>query len=210
MGDPAKDKVAKFYWQVLPEMWAYAANRIGEVADTIVEIDRAMKAGFNWELGPFAMWDAAGVVETVAKMREHWLAIPAAVEKLLAAGGTSWYRADGTEFFDVATGTYRPVDLNPELAPVASYKRANGVYAHNAGISLVDVGDGIGCFEFHSKMNSLGQDIVGFPAAEVAAGKRCGEELRRVHHYQRCAEFFGGREFDAAVAGGAGPGVGRD
>jgi len=169
-GDPAKDRVAKFYWQALPEMWAYSANRIGEVADTIVEIDRAMKAGFNWELGPFAMWDAAGVVETVATMREHWLAIPAAVEKLLAAGGTSWYRAEGTEFFDVATGTYRAVDLNPELAPVASYKRANGVYAHNAGISLVDVGDGIGCFEFHSKMNSLGQDIVGFLRQKLQPG----------------------------------------
>jgi 3-hydroxyacyl-CoA dehydrogenase len=169
-GSPAKDKVAKFYWQALPEMWAYSANRIGEVADTIVEIDRAMKAGFNWELGPFAMWDVAGVVETVAKMREQGLAIPAAVEKLLAAAGTSWYRADGTEFFDVATGTYRLVDLNPELAPVASYKRVNGVYAHNAGISLVDVGDGIGCFEFHSKMNSLGQDIVGFLRQKLQPG----------------------------------------
>jgi 3-hydroxyacyl-CoA dehydrogenase len=169
-GSPAKDKVAKFYWQALPEMWAYSANRIGEVADTMVEIDRAMKAGFNWELGPFAMWDAAGVVETVARMREQGLAIPAAVEKLLAAGGTSWYRAEGTEFFDVASGTYRPVDLNPELAPVASYKRANGVYAHNAGISLVDVGDGIGCFEFHSKMNSLGQDIVGFLRQKLQPG----------------------------------------
>jgi 3-hydroxyacyl-CoA dehydrogenase len=169
-GSPAKDKVAKFYWQALPEMWAYSANRIGEVADTMVEIDRAMKAGFNWELGPFAMWDAAGVVETVARMREQGLAIPAAVEKLLAAGGTSWYRAEGTEFFDVASGTYRPVDLNPELAPVARYKRANGVYAHNAGISLVDVGDGIGCFEFHSKMNSLGQDIVGFLRQKLQPG----------------------------------------
>ena len=169
-GNAAQDKVANFYWTALPEMWAYSANRIGEVADTIVEIDRAMKAGFNWELGPFAMWDAAGVVETVAKMREAGLAIPAAVEKLLAAGGTSWYRAEGTEFFDVASGAYRPVDLNPELASVASYKRANGVYANNAGISLMDLGDGIGCFEFHSKMNSLGQDIVGFLKKQLQPG----------------------------------------
>jgi 3-hydroxyacyl-CoA dehydrogenase len=169
-GNPAKDKVAKFYWQVLPEMWAYSANRIGEVADTIVEIDRAMKAGFNWELGPFAMWDAAGVFETVETMRGRGLPVPTAVEKLLAAGGTSWYRKEGTEFFDVASGAYRPVDLNPELAPVASFKRANGVYAHNAGISLVDIGDGIGCFEFHSKMNSLGQDIVGFLRQKLQPG----------------------------------------
>ncbi|MGA7157251.1 MAG: 3-hydroxyacyl-CoA dehydrogenase NAD-binding domain-containing protein [Acidobacteriaceae bacterium] len=169
-GNPAKDKVAKFYWTALPEIWAYAANRIGEVADTIVEIDRAMKAGFNWELGPFAMWDAAGVPETVAKMRELGEAVPAAVEKLLAAGGTSWYRNEGAEFFDVASGAYRAVDLNPELAPVANYKRSNGVFAKNAGISLMDVGDGIGCFEFHSKMNSLGQDIVGFIRQKLQPG----------------------------------------
>ena len=103
-------------------------------------------------------------------MRELGLAVPAAVEKLLAAGGTSWYREEGAEFFDVAAGAYRAVDLNPELAPVANYKRSNGVFAKNAGISLVDVGDGIGCFEFHSKMNSLGQDIVGFIRQKLQQG----------------------------------------
>jgi 3-hydroxyacyl-CoA dehydrogenase len=161
-GNPGKDRVARFYWQVLPELWTYAANRIGEVAQTIVEIDRAMKAGFNWELGLFEMWDVAGVPETVAKMRAMGLAIPAAVEKLLISGGTSWYRAESGEFFDVESNTYRPVSQNPELAPVASFKKSHGVYAHNAGISLVDVGHGIGCFEFHSKMNTVGQDIVSF------------------------------------------------
>ena len=169
-GNPAKDRVAKFYWQALSEMWAYAANRIGEVADTLVEIDRAMQAGFNWELGPFAMWDAAGVSETVATMRAMNLPIPAAVEKLLAAGGASWYREEGAEFFDVATGAYRAVDQNPELAHVASFKKSNGVFAQNPGISLVDVGQGIGCFEFHSKMNSLGQDIVGFLRQKLQPG----------------------------------------
>jgi 3-hydroxyacyl-CoA dehydrogenase len=169
-GNPEKDRVAKFYWQILPELWSYAANRIGEVADTLVEIDRAMQAGFNWELGPFAMWDAAGVVETVATMRAMNLPIPAAVEKLLASGGTSWYREEGAEFFDVASGAYRAVDQNPELAHVASFKKANGVFAHNAGISLVDVGHGICCFEFHSKMNSLGQDIVGFLGRKLQPG----------------------------------------
>ncbi len=169
-GNPAKDKVARFYWQVLPGLWAYAANRIGEVAATIVEIDRAMNTGFNWEMGPFAMWDAAGVPETIARMREQGLPIPAAVEKLLASGGTSWYRAEGEEFFDVAAGAYRPVNLKPELRPVASYKRSHGEYARNAGVSLVDVGDGIGCFEFHSKMNSLGQDIVSFMRQKLQPG----------------------------------------
>ncbi|HZC44517.1 MAG TPA: 3-hydroxyacyl-CoA dehydrogenase family protein, partial [Acidobacteriaceae bacterium] len=69
--DPERDKAARFYWQTLPELWAYAANRIGEVADTLVDIDRAIKAGFNWELGPFEMWDAAGFVDTVEAMRRR-------------------------------------------------------------------------------------------------------------------------------------------
>ena len=169
-GDPAKDRAAKFYWQALPDLWAYSANRIGEVTETIVDIDRAITSGFNWELGPFALWDAAGVPNTVEKMRAAGAAIPPAVEKLLASGGDSWYRAGGTEYFDVKAGAYRPVHQNPELASVASYKRSNGVFAGNSGISLVDVGDGIGCFEFHSKMNSLGEDIVSFLLKKLQPG----------------------------------------
>jgi 3-hydroxyacyl-CoA dehydrogenase len=116
------------------------------------------------------MWDVAGVPETVATMRAMGLAIPPAVEKLLASGGTSWYRAESGEFFDVESGAYRPVDQNPELARVARFKKSNGVYAQNAGISLIDVGHGIGCFEFHSKMNSLGQDIVSFLHQKLQPG----------------------------------------
>ena len=75
-GNPDRDPAANFYWQILPELWAYAANRIGEVADTVVEIDRAMKAGFNWELGPFEMWDAAGLVDTIETMRRRGQTVP--------------------------------------------------------------------------------------------------------------------------------------
>lgn len=161
-GDPARDKAAAFYWKVLPELWTYAANRIGEVTETLVDIDRAITAGFNWELGPFALWDAAGVPAVVEKMRAAGTPVPSAVEKLLASGGTSWYRANGTEYFDVTSGAYRAISQDPGLATVASYKRSNSIFAGNSSISLVDVGDGIGCFEFHSKMNSLGQEIVTF------------------------------------------------
>ncbi|MHB1935503.1 MAG: 3-hydroxyacyl-CoA dehydrogenase/enoyl-CoA hydratase family protein [Acidobacteriaceae bacterium] len=161
-GNPERDKAARFYWQILPELWAYAANRIGEIADTVVEIDRAMKAGFNWEMGPFEMWDAAGFAETVEKMRARGQRIPAAAETMLAAGVTCWYRNKGAEFFDVASSEYRPVAEAPGMMTVASVKRTNGVVEKNAGASLVDLGDGIACIEFHSKMNTLGEDIVKF------------------------------------------------
>jgi 3-hydroxyacyl-CoA dehydrogenase len=169
-GDAGKDRAAKFYWQMLPDLWAYAANRIGEVTETLVDIDRAMVAGFNWEMGPFAMWDAAGVAAVTGKMRAVGMPVPKAVEKLLASGGTGWYRADGTEYFDVAAGEYRPVKQRAALAPVAAYRRSNGVFAANPGISLVDLGDGIACFEFHSKMNSLGMDIVSFLLKSLQPG----------------------------------------
>ena len=169
-GNPEKDKAANFYWKVLPELWAYSANRIGEVTGTLVDIDRAITAGFNWELGPFALWDAAGVPMMAEKMLAAGIPIPAAVEKLLASGGTSWYRAHGTEYFDVPTGAYHAIDQDAGLASTASFKRSNGVFAGNSSISLVDVGDGIACFEFHSKMNSLGQDIVTFLRKSLEPG----------------------------------------
>lgn len=169
-GNPDRDVAARFYWQILPELWAYAANRIGEVADTVVDIDHAMKAGFNWELGPFEMWDAAGFAGIVEKMRARGQAIPKIVETMIAAGAPSWYRNQGAEFFDVASGEYRPVVETPGMVPLATIKRAHGVVEKNAGASLVDLGDGIACIEFHSKMNTLGQDIVTFVQRTLRPG----------------------------------------
>ncbi len=167
---PAAGKTAAFYWKVLPELWSYAANRIGEVTETLVDIDRAMTSGFNWELGPFAMWDAAGVAMVVERMRALAMPIPASAEKLLAAGGETWYRGNGSEYFDVPSGSYRPVKRNPEQASIALHKQAKGVFAGNASVSLVDLGDGIGCFELHSKMNSLGGDSVSFLHEKLQPG----------------------------------------
>ena len=177
-GNPDRDPAARFYWQILPELWAYAANRIGEVADTMVEIDRAMKAGFNWELGPFEMWDAAGFVETIETMRRRGQTVPPSVEPMVSAGVTSWYRNERGEFFDVASEEYRPVVEPPGTWSVARAKRANGVVEKNPGASLVDLGDGIACIEFHSKMNTLGEDIVGFVQRILRPGSDATRNLK--------------------------------
>jgi 3-hydroxyacyl-CoA dehydrogenase len=177
MSGDAKDKATSFYCAMFPELWLYTANRIGNVSQTLVEIDRAMKAGFNWELGPFEMWDAAGVPETVERMRAAGMTLPLSVERLLLAGGTSWYRKSGDEFFDPESGSYKTVERKVELLPVAYFKRANGVVAGNAGVSLIDVGDGIACFEFHSKMNTIGRDIVTFLQKELHAGSAAMESF---------------------------------
>jgi len=161
-GNPQRSKAAGFYWEFLTELWFYAAHRIGEVADSIVAIDRAMKAGFNWEFGPFEMWDMAGVPQVAARMHESGTPIPAALSALLAAGGTTWYRAGGEEHFDPRSGTYVALQRSEETLSVSILKNSGNVIAENASVSLVDMGDGIACFEFQSKMNSIGQDIVDF------------------------------------------------
>ena len=161
-GNPEKDKAAAFYWAILPELWVYAANRIGEISDSVADIDRAMRTGFNWELGPFEMWDAAGVVETASKLRARGVALPVAMEKLLAAGGAGWYRNGGAEVFDPRTDVWVETEPASAVVTLTRAKRAGGVVSENPGASLIDVGDGIGCIEFHTKMNALGGDIVSF------------------------------------------------
>jgi 3-hydroxyacyl-CoA dehydrogenase len=162
---PNGDRAGTFLWAALSELWTYSANRIPEISDSIVEIDRAMRLGFNWELGPFELWDAAGVEGTVARMQQEGRPIAANVEMLLAAGEKNWYgdeskTASGRKYWDLATGGWRPVPIAVGVWSVAVAKKSNGVVKRNSGASLVDLGKGVGCIEFHSKMNSLGSDIV--------------------------------------------------
>ena len=162
--DPAKDKAAKFLWPFLSTLWNYAADRIGEVAGDAVSIDRAMKAGFNWELGPFEMWDAAGVAWTVARMKEMGLPVSPAVEDLLRsspeASSVSWYSTDGPQCYNPASSAWEPIPQQPGHARVADFRRSNGVIRSNAGASLIDIGDGIGCIELHSLKNAIGGDVL--------------------------------------------------
>jgi 3-hydroxyacyl-CoA dehydrogenase len=165
-GSPQKgDKAGAFLWSVLSDLWNYSANRVPEISDSIVEIDRAMRLGFNWKLGPFELWDAAGVEATVARMKKEGQTVAANVEQLLAAGKKSWYlddpkAASGRVYFDLKTAKCEPVKVSSGVRSVEVAKKSNGVVKKNSGASLVDLGDGVGCIEFHSKMNSLGGDIV--------------------------------------------------
>jgi 3-hydroxyacyl-CoA dehydrogenase len=165
-GGPQKgDKAGQFLWSALSDLWTYSANRVPEISHSIVEIDRAMKLGFNWEMGPFELWDAAGVEATVARMKKEGKPTAANVEKLLGSGKKSWYSDDpktasGRSYFDLCSGNYMPVQVPEGVWSVDVAKKSNGVVKKNSGASLIDVGDGVGCIEFHSKMNSLGADII--------------------------------------------------
>jgi 3-hydroxyacyl-CoA dehydrogenase len=158
--DPAKDKAAAFLWPFLSSLWNFAADRIGEVADNIPSIDQAMCAGFNWELGPFEMWDAAGVATTVARMKALGIAPSARVESLLAAGYSSWYTTDRLACFTPATASAEPVPTVAGHARVADFRRTHRVVRTNPGASLVDLGDDIACIELHSMKNAIGGDVL--------------------------------------------------
>jgi 3-hydroxyacyl-CoA dehydrogenase len=165
IGGEKIDKAGEFLWTTLSETFTYAANRIPEISDNVVEIDRAMRMGFNWEMGPFELWDAVGVEASVARMKREGKPVAANAEKLLASGQQSWYSdaphaASGRAYFDLATASLKEESVAPGVWSVSVARKSNGVVKANSGASLVDLGDGVGCIEFHSKMNSLGADII--------------------------------------------------
>jgi 3-hydroxyacyl-CoA dehydrogenase len=156
------DRVGEFLWKTMSRTCRYAANRIPEIADTIVEIDNAIKWGFGWEIGVFETWDAVGLVDSVERMRKEGQPIPANIEKMLAAGATSFYKSEGGEhyFYDLVGGEYKPVPQRSGVIILKDVKERTGVIKTNPGASLIDLGDGVACLEFHSKMNSIGGDTV--------------------------------------------------
>ena len=165
-GPQKNDKAGAFLWAALSDLWTYSANRVPEISDSVVEIDRAMRLGFNWELGPFELWDEAGVESTVARMKKEGKPVSANVERLLASGQESWYIDDrtspaGRKYWEVGTESWESVQVPAGVWSVTVAKKSNGVLKKNSGASLVDLGDGVACIEFHSKMNSLGGDIIG-------------------------------------------------
>src|SRR5579871_5797524 len=174
-GAAKSDKAGAFLWEALSDLWTYAANRVPEISDSIVEIDRAMKLGFNWELGPFELWDAAGVEATVGRMKKEGKPVAANVEKLLNSGQKSWYVDDpksrsGRKYFDLGKSDFAEVQVPAGVWSVTAAKKSNGVVKKNSGASLVDLGDGVACIEFHSKMNTLGTDIISLITQSLKPG----------------------------------------
>lgn len=156
-----KDKGSEFLWNVFKKVLLYAASKVPEIADDIVSIDRAMKWGFGWELGPFETWDAIGVEKSVARMREEGETIPPLVEELLASGKTSFYEKNEGRLFAFAIGgKYADVEEPKEKINLAALKEQGKLVAKTPGASLIDIGDGVACLEFTSPHNALGPDVI--------------------------------------------------
>ncbi|MGB5659251.1 MAG: 3-hydroxyacyl-CoA dehydrogenase NAD-binding domain-containing protein, partial [Thermoanaerobaculia bacterium] len=149
------DAAGKFAWELTIGVLAYAANRVGEIADDIVEIDRAMRWGFGWEMGPFETWDAIGVEKSVRRMKHEGKPIPAFVESLLASGATSFYERDNAGdplFFDLDSRALQPQASEPGVIVLADERARGRELLRNWSASLIDLGDGVGCVEFHSAL----------------------------------------------------------
>ena len=165
------DTAAKFLWRALASTSLYAAALVPEISDDIVSVDHAMEWGYGWGMGPFRTMDALGVEALVTRARGEGRTIPPLIEKLLASGRKSFYEEkDGTATMFGPTGVV-PVPQREGVIQVAAVKAKTGVRKKNAGASLVDLGDGCGLVEFHSKMNALGADTFAMLASAAKEAK---------------------------------------
>jgi 3-hydroxyacyl-CoA dehydrogenase len=158
----ANDLAGQFTFQTMTETLIYAANRVGEITDDLLSIDQAMQWGFAWEMGPFEIWDAIGLTSSLAKMRKSGYVIPAWVQALVDSGQNSFYKHERStlSFYDLAARDYAPAPVKPGVILLPALKDRQKKVAGNQGASLVDLGDGVACFEFHTKMNAMGEEII--------------------------------------------------
>src|SRR5690349_2458509 len=156
------DKSQQFLWGALSEMCLYAARRVPEISDRVEDVDRAMRWGFAWELGPFELIDALGAKPFAAQVQKEGRALPPLIEKLLASGRKGFYESEKgtTTVFDVATNDANQIESPAGVLFLKSLKEAGREIEKNSGASLVDLGDGVVCCEFHAKMNAIGADLI--------------------------------------------------
>ncbi|EWG11668.1 3-hydroxyacyl-CoA dehydrogenase [Cytobacillus firmus DS1] len=154
------DRSGQLLWNILSPALLYSAQLHGEIADDVTAIDRAMKWGFGWELGPFETWDAIGVDKSVRKIEEAGEEVPAWVKEMLEKGFNSFYKEENGQKYFYHNGEYRLIEENPKVINLKQLKKQKGVIKKNTGASLVDLGDGVALLEFHSQSNAIGLDII--------------------------------------------------
>ena len=157
-----EDIAAEVVREYLCRNFIYAANRIPEICDTVVAIDNTMKWGYNHRMGPFETWDAVGVREAVDVMKTLKLKVPTKITEMLKAKCETFYlkKEDGNYYYDFETRGYVKLEDKPKIILLPPLKEREKVIKTNLGASLVDMGDGVACLEFHTKMNAVDGDIV--------------------------------------------------
>jgi 3-hydroxyacyl-CoA dehydrogenase len=156
------DKAQQFLWASIAGMCLYAARRVPEISDSVADVDRAMRWGFAWELGPFEIMDAIGVKAFADQVKKEGHALPPIIEKVLGSGRKGFYESEKgtTTVFDIRSGGTKKVEEPKGVIILKSLKEAGREVERNSGASLIDLGDGVACVEFHAKMNAIGADLI--------------------------------------------------
>ncbi|HNX22728.1 MAG TPA: 3-hydroxyacyl-CoA dehydrogenase/enoyl-CoA hydratase family protein [Spirochaetota bacterium] len=158
---------SEFAMKLLSCEFVYSANRIPEICNTLVEIDNAMKWGYAYEFGPFEMWDAIGLKDSMANIEKSGYTIPANIKTMLEKGGTSFYKVQSgkKQYWDFASMSYKDVQYSPQMIFLDNIKADKAkIVLGKESASLVDIGDGVFCFEYHTKMNAVNGEIVDLSA----------------------------------------------
>jgi 3-hydroxyacyl-CoA dehydrogenase len=156
-----KDKAGEFYRATFAGLFQYVTNRIPEIADELYKIDDALKAGFGWDLGPFEYWDAVGVQGFIATMESLNNKPATWVYDMLKAGNTSFYKIENgvKKYYDVPTKSYKTIPGTENLIVLDNIRDSKTVWK-NSGVNIIDLGDGILNVEFHTKMNTIGGEVL--------------------------------------------------
>ena len=196
MTDPGP--AGTFAWKVTAKTLAYTARRVGEIADDLPSIDDAMRWGYNWDLGPFEVWDALGFASTLARMEQDGLALPAWLGRMKEAGATGFYR-DG-EVWDPQRGAYVARVVDPRRAPLAKVRRGDAPVLKNGGGVLWDLGDGVAGLTLASKANSVDPEVIELIDRAVA---RAEADFRALVLYNEGEHFsVGANLFMVVMAAG--------
>ncbi len=156
-----KDKAGEFYRTVFSELFAYVSNRIPEIADDLYKVDDAMRAGFGWELGPFEYWDCLGIENVIAHFKQMKISYSAWIDEMIAAGHQQFYKNFNGQrmYYHVSSKSYKAIPGTEQFILLENIRSTKTVWK-NSGATLTDIGDGILNLEFHTKMNSIGGEVI--------------------------------------------------
>ena len=157
----SQDKAGGFYRATFYPLFDYVSKRIPEITDNFYKIDDALVAGFAWELGPFEVWDAIGVSQTIGKMKEAGFTPAQWVTDMIDSGATSFYKSEQGKkmYYDIDSKSYKIIPGTENLVSLQTLRHTNTLWK-NKDSSIIDLGDGVLNLEFHAKMNIIGPGIM--------------------------------------------------
>lgn len=193
----AQDKIGSYTWRVLSQALSYAAALVPQIADDIVSVDTAMQFGFNWKWGPFELIDKLGVDWFAERLKKEGKPVPDLIQK---AAGRSFYRTENGKLEYLATdGSFHPLQRAPGVLLLSDIKRASKPVTKNGSASLWDVGDGVLCLEFHTKMNTIDPDTLAMVAKSVSVISESKGQYKGLVIHNEAEHFSAGANLGLAL-----------